>query len=507
MSARSSRSGVAARVLVVLALVGSFALPLSRSGNRDPQRGSAKPAPLSADIAAARLELAKLDDRLDIADENYRNGQIALAQAKVDQAAADRSLAAGKARRAALQQQVDGIAALAYETGGDPDVLLATPTGAGELAESTAVLSNLVDSQATTLHAAAAAQYDLAVAQTAADQSAASTAAKAAALAATKADILTQVARHKAIVDSLVDRQHRLEVIAAEKARLARLAEAKAKAEHAAAARRAAQRAADAAAAAARKAAADAAAAKAAAEQEAAKQGGRPSRCHSTRARGRRRCRCRRSQATPSGSTGTAARAAAPVEQWLRFEQWLRLGCATAAGYQQAGRPRPGLPSRWRPRTGSWAPRTQWAADGPGAFDCSGTHRLRLGGRRRLAAALVAGSVLRRQPRLEGQSGAGRPGLLRQPDPPRRDLRRSRRHDRRARRPVTLCGYKASAGPTTRVRYGLPAEPHGRDAGLEAVGDRRQLGQPDQPVAVRRGVGDRDGGAGRRRGVAGALRW
>lgn len=125
-----ARVRAALRLTVAGALVAGFGLPLAaRATTPAPAAGhsassrtgsSSKAPPLAADISAAQVELAKLDDQLDVADENYRGGQIALAQAKSNQAAADRSLASGKARRVALQQRVDEIASVAYETGAIP---------------------------------------------------------------------------------------------------------------------------------------------------------------------------------------------------------------------------------------------------------------------------------------------------------------------------------------------------------------------------------------------------
>jgi cell wall-associated NlpC family hydrolase len=338
---------VAATALVVL--LGGVALPGSSLAAAPAK--SAKPAPLAGDISAARAQLASLDNSLDIADENYRDAQIALSQAKISQAAADRTLAAGKARRAALQNQVDQIAVLAYQTGGSPDVLLATPDGAASLAESTAVLSELAADQDSTLSAASEAQYELTVAQTAAAQTAAATTRSAAQLAVVKAAILAQVAAHKTLVDSLVARQQTLEAIAAEKARLAVIAEAKAAAEHQAAAKKAAEAAAATAEAAAKEAAQQAAAAKALADQEAAQ-----------RAVDRRRqavqaaARAQQSQEGPStGSGGSSAPAngqAPPAS--TAGPPSSRAAVAVAAAYKQLGAP------------------YDWAADGPQAFDCSG---------------------------------------------------------------------------------------------------------------------------------------
>ncbi|MDX6207004.1 MAG: peptidoglycan DL-endopeptidase CwlO, partial [Frankiales bacterium] len=293
-----------------------------------------------------------LDDSLDVADESYRNGQIALQQAEIGQAAADRRLAAGRARRAALQSRVNAIAALAYQTGAAPDVMLASPDGVGQLAESTAMLSQFAADQDNTLSAAAAAQYDLAVAQTAAAQSAAATARTSAQLAAAKAVIVGQVAAHQQIVDSLISRQHTLEAIAAEKARLAVIAAAKAAAEKQAAAKAAAERAAAQALAAARKAAAEAAAAKAAAEQEAAQRAADRRRQEAVKAAAQREAQQASSSSSSTASsssatsTGSAGGPAGPPSS--------RAAAAVAAAYQQLGAP------------------YDWAADGPGSFDCSG---------------------------------------------------------------------------------------------------------------------------------------
>ena len=67
-----------------------------------------------------------------------------------------------------------------------------------------------------------------------------------------------------------------------------------------------------------------------------------------------------------------------------------------------------------------------WGAAGPGAFDCSGLTMYSWARGRRLAAALVGGAVLRRAARLDERAAAGRPGLLLQPDQPRRHLHRRR---------------------------------------------------------------------------------
>ena len=314
-------------------------------------------APLADDISAAKAKLASLDDSLDVADENYRDGQIALQQAKLSQAAADRRLGAGRARKAALQNQVDQIAALAYQTGASPDAIIATADGSGtDLAETTAVLSQFAADQDNTLSAAAAAQYDLAVAQTAAAQSAAATAASAVQLAAAKAVIVGQVAAHVQIVDSLVTRQHTLEAIAAEKARLAVIAEAKAAAEKQAAAKAAAEKVAAQALAEARKAAADAAAAKAAAQQEAAQRAADRRRQETAKAAAQREAEepTIPSTSTSSGSAGGASGGDAGGSSGPPPSPSARAAVAVAAAYQQLGAP------------------YDWAADGPAAFDCSG---------------------------------------------------------------------------------------------------------------------------------------
>jgi peptidoglycan DL-endopeptidase CwlO len=323
---------------VVTTMVAGLALPAG-SALAAPAPASTTKAPLADDISAAKAKLASLDDSLDVADESYRNGQIALQQARLSQAAADRRLAAGRARRAALQNRVNQIAALAYQTGAAPDVILAS--GDGDLAESTAVLSQFAADQDNTLSAASAAQYDLAVAQTAATQSAAATAETAAQLAAAKAVIVAQVATHKQIVNSLITRQHTLEAIAAEKQRLAVMAAAKAAAEKQASAKAAAEKAAAVALAAARKAAADAAAAKAAAEQEAAQRAADRRRQEAAKAAAQREA-----QQASTPSTSTSLRPAGPPSS--------RAAVAVAAAYRQLGAP------------------YDWAADGPGSFDCSG---------------------------------------------------------------------------------------------------------------------------------------
>jgi cell wall-associated NlpC family hydrolase len=333
--------------VTVAALLGA-ALPASSAVAAPAPATSTKP-PLADDITAAKAKLASLDDSLDLADENYRNGQIALQQATLTQAAANRRLSAGQARSAALKNRVDQIAVLAYQTGAAPDVMLATPDGAGDLAESTAVLSQFAADQDNILSAAAAAQYDLAVAQTAATQSATATARTAAQLAAAKAVIVGQVASHKAIVTSLITRQHTLEAIAAEKARLAAIAAAKAAAERQAAAKKAAEAAAAAALAEAQKAAAAAAAAKAAAEQEAAQRAADQRRQAAVKAAAQRQASAQESAGGSSGggsSGGGSSGSAGPPSS--------RAATAVAAAYQQLGAP------------------YDWAADGPAAFDCSG---------------------------------------------------------------------------------------------------------------------------------------
>jgi peptidoglycan DL-endopeptidase CwlO len=346
------RTARTARWLAAGALVAGALLPghaLAASG----QAAATRQPPLAEELSAAKARLASLDDSLDIADESYRDGQIAWNQAKLSQAASDRALAAGKARRESMQSRVDQIAVLAYQTGGSPDVLMATPDEAGSFAESAALISQFAAQQDSTLSAAAAAEYDLAVAQTAAQQSADATARTAAQLAVAKAAIVGQVAAHKAIVDSLVTRQRTLEAIAAEKARLAVIAEAKAKAEHQAAARKAAEQAAAAAEAAAKKAAADAAAAKAAAQQEAAQRAADQRQAAAeaaTRLRQQRESASTSSQGSASGGStddqSSPASTAGPPSS--------RAALAVAAAYRQLGAP------------------YDWAADGPQAFDCSG---------------------------------------------------------------------------------------------------------------------------------------
>jgi cell wall-associated NlpC family hydrolase len=342
-------------------LVAGLAVPTATAAPAAPAPAATSKPPLADDISAARTKLAALAVDLDVADENYRNGQLALQKAKLNQAAAQRRLQAGKDRRAQLQSRVDQIAVLAYQTGGVPGLLMVSPDGGTELAESTAVLSQFAADQDNTLSAAAAAQYDLAVAQTAAGQSAAATARSAAELAAAKAAIARQVQRHKDLIDSLVTRQHTLEAIAAEKARLARIAAAKAAAEKQAAARKAAEEAAAAALAEARKAAAQAAAAKAAAEQEAAQRAADRRRAAVEKAAAARKARETQltSSATSSGAGttdgstsgtggtgGTVGGTAGPPSS--------RAATAVAAAYRQLGDP------------------YDWAADGPGSFDCSG---------------------------------------------------------------------------------------------------------------------------------------
>jgi cell wall-associated NlpC family hydrolase len=339
-----SRPALAGVLMAVAGLVGGFALPAA-TASAVPKPASTTKPPLADDISAAKARLASLDDSLDIADESYRNGQIALRQAKLSQAAADRRLATGQARRAALQDRVNQIAALAYQTGAAPDVMLASPDGVGDLAESTAMLSQFAADQDNTLSAAAAAQYDLAVAQTAAAQSADATARSAAQLAAAKAVIVGQVATHKQIVNSLISRQHTLEAIAAEKQRLAVIAAAKAAAEKQAAAKAAAEKAAAEALAAAKKAAAEAAAAKAAAEQEAAQRAADRRRQEAAKAAAQREAEKTSSPSTLT-STGSAGGSAGPPSS--------RAAVAVAAAYKQLGAP------------------YDWAADGPGSFDCSG---------------------------------------------------------------------------------------------------------------------------------------
>jgi peptidoglycan DL-endopeptidase CwlO len=328
---------LAALTVAITALLGGTILPGAAAAAPKPAHTTAPP--LANDISVAKAKLATLDASLDVADEAYRDGQIAWTQAKVAQAAADRALRAGKARRAALQSQVDQIAVSAYQAGGSPDVVLATPQGTGNLAESSAVLNQVAADQDSTLHAAYAAQYDLAVAQTAADQAAAATARTSAALASTKAAILAQVAAHKAYVDSLITRQQQLEAIAAEKARLAAIAEAKAAAEHQAALRQAAEKAAADALAAAKQAAAQAAAAKVAAQLEAAQRATDRRQQEAAKATSLRQQQDQQPQDGSNGSAGPPSSRAA---------------VAVAAAYRQLGAP------------------YDWAADGPGAFDCSG---------------------------------------------------------------------------------------------------------------------------------------
>jgi cell wall-associated NlpC family hydrolase len=332
----------------VAALLGAAAVPAAPAVATPAPATSAKP-PLADDISAAKAKLASLDSSLDVADENYRNGQIALQQATLTQAAANRRLAAGRARSAALKNRVDQIAVLAYQTGAAPDVMLATPDGAGDLAASTAMLSQFAADQDNVLSAAAAAQYDLAVAQTAATQSATATARTARELAAAKAVIVGQVATHKAIVASLITRQHTLEAIAAEKARLAVIAAAKAAAEQQAAAKKAAEEAAAAALAEARRAAAAAAAAKAAAEQEAAQRAADRRRQVAAKAAAQREAA---SANAGGGSSGGGSSGGGPTGS--AGSPSSRAGAAVAAAYKQLGAP------------------YDWAADGPGAFDCSG---------------------------------------------------------------------------------------------------------------------------------------
>jgi cell wall-associated NlpC family hydrolase len=337
----------------VATLLGAAAVPAAPALATPAPVTSAKP-PLADDISAAKAKLASLDSSLDVADENYRNGQIALQQATLTQAAANRRLAAGRARSAALKNRVDQIAVLAYQTGAAPDVMLATPDGAGDLAASTAMLSQFAADQDNVLSAAAAAQYDLAVAQTAATQSATATARTATELAAAKAVIVGQVATHKAIVASLITRQHTLEAIAAEKARLAVIAAAKAAAEKQAAAKKAAEEAAAAALAEARKAAAAAAAAKAAAEQEAAQRAADRRRQVAAKAAAQREAASANagSGSSGGGSPGGGSSGGGPTGS--AGSPSSRAGAAVAAAYKQLGAP------------------YDWAADGPGAFDCSG---------------------------------------------------------------------------------------------------------------------------------------
>ncbi|MDX6221090.1 MAG: peptidoglycan DL-endopeptidase CwlO [Frankiales bacterium] len=338
--------------MTVAALLGA-ALPASSAVAAPAPATSTKP-PLADDITAAKAKLASLDDSLDLADENYRNGQIALQQATLTQAAANRRLSAGQARSAALKNRVDQIAVLAYQTGAAPDVMLATPDGAGDLAESTAVLSQFAADQDNILSAAAAAQYDLAVAQTAATQSATATARTAAQLAAAKAVIVGQVASHKAIVTSLITRQHTLEAIAAEKARLAAIAAAKAAAERQAAAKKAAEAAAAAALAEAQKAAAAAAAAKAAAEQEAAQRAADQRRQAAVKAAAQRQASAQESAGGSSGGGSSGGGSSGGGSSGSAGPPSSRAATAVAAAYQQLGAP------------------YDWAADGPAAFDCSG---------------------------------------------------------------------------------------------------------------------------------------
>jgi cell wall-associated NlpC family hydrolase len=297
------------------------------------------PRPLAGELSAAQAQLTDLDNRLDVADESYREGQLAWQQATLDQAAADRALAAGKARVARLQGRVNRIVSFAYQSGASADVLVATPSGAEGFAESTALLAEVASQQDSILSAAATAQHDLAVAQTAADQAAAATARTTAALAAAKADIVDQVAQHQTIVASLVTRQHTLEAVAAEKARLAAIAEARARAARDAAARKAAQAAAAAAQAAAQQAAADAAAAKAVAQREAAQQAADRRQALAQAAARARQTATTDEGSTPSGSAGPPSSRAAVAVQ---------------AAYRQLGDP------------------YDWAADGPASFDCSG---------------------------------------------------------------------------------------------------------------------------------------
>ena len=305
---------------------------------------SPSPRPLASELTAAQAQLTQLAASLDVADESYRQGQIARHQATLDQAAADRALAAGKARRAALQTRVDRIATFAYQTGASPDILVATPEGAAAFAESTALLSQVASQQQSTLSAAAAAQYALAVAQTAATQASDATARTTAQLAAAKAAIAHQVAAHQAIVASLVDRQQTLEAVAAEKARLAAIAEAKARAERDAAARKVAEAAAAAAVVAARQAAADAAEAKAAAQREVAqKAADRRQALADAAAQTRQQ---QNSDPAPTTTSSGGSSVAGPPSS--------RAATAVRAAYRQLGAP------------------YDWAADGPQSFDCSG---------------------------------------------------------------------------------------------------------------------------------------
>ena len=154
-SGRLSRYALAA---ALAALLSSAVLPgevsLAAAANAAPKPAATTKPPLADDISAAKAELATLNDNLDIADESYRDGQLKLAQAKLNQAASDKQLAAGRARTAALQNQVDQVAVLAYQTGGSPDVLMATSDGTADLAESTALLGQFAADQDSTLSSA-----------------------------------------------------------------------------------------------------------------------------------------------------------------------------------------------------------------------------------------------------------------------------------------------------------------------------------------------------------------
>ena len=90
-----------------------------------------------------------------------------------------------------------------------------------------------------------------------------------------------------------------------------------------------------------------------------------------------------------------------------------------------------------------------YGAGGPNHFDCSGLTiyvyaKAGIYLPHSSAAQFGSGRHIR-----QGELASRRPGLLRQPDPPRRHLRRQRRHDQRSRRPARTSRSPASAAATT----------------------------------------------------------
>ncbi len=157
-------------------------------------------ASTSEKIASARVQLAKLETRASIANENYDAGRIALANANRDAKAKQAKAAASAARLSKAKAAVAAIASAAYSQGatGDTTLLYQGSDPAG-FVDRAAIVDSLSRSDVSVLASVHSAQLD------------ADSTAKAAAQAVAKANAaVKKLASEKALVESAAKAENTL---------------------------------------------------------------------------------------------------------------------------------------------------------------------------------------------------------------------------------------------------------------------------------------------------------